>query len=226
MRGVLAEVMLGMGALDRVLAQMLPYVPRSIVSRFSARYIAGAHLQDALDAVQRLNDGGIRATVDVLGEFVLELSEVERATAHYVDLLDALHAHELDSQASVKLTQLGLKLDPQVCLGNVRVLVRRAEEQGNLVTLDMEDSSCTDATLDIFETLRRESTSVGAVLQACLRRSRADLERLLPLEPNVRICKGIYIEPPEIAYPRRHEVRESFLELVDALLARPSFVGI
>jgi proline dehydrogenase len=214
------------GTLDRVVVQLLPHVPRSVVRRFSARYIAGARLEDAVATVQELNRAGFRATIDVLGESVRELVETQRATDAYIGLLDRIHDHELDSQASVKLTQLGLAIDPAVCRRNVERIVRHAERLGNLVTIDMEDSSCTDATLDIFAAMRAASRSVGAVLQACLRRSRADLDRLLPLEPNVRICKGIYIEPPEIAFQDRDEVRHSFLDLVGAMLARPSFVGI
>jgi proline dehydrogenase len=214
------------GTIDRVVVQILPHVPRAFVRRFSARYIAGARRDDALDLVARLNRAGFRGTIDVLGEFVREMAETQRAADAYVALLDAIHDADLDSQASVKLTQLGLKLNAEVCSSHVSRLVRHAERLGNLVTIDMEDSSCTDATLDIFRRVRAEHRSVGAVLQACLRRSQADLESLLPLEPNVRICKGIYIEPADIAWQERDEVRRSYLALVEAMLQRPSFVGI
>jgi len=205
------------GALDRVLVQVLPYVPR---------YIAGETLEDALRAVGALNGSGVRATVDVLGEFVHDLGEAELAGQEYVRLVDAFAERGLDSQASVKLTQLGLKLDFDACLGTMRRLVEHAQALDTLMTIDMEDSSCTDATLDIFETLRRRSSHVGAVLQARLRRSMHDLRRLLPLEPNVRICKGIYLEPPEIAFDDRDDVRRNFLELVDLSLSGNGFVGI
>lgn len=215
-----------MGTLDRVVAQVLPYVPRALVGRVSARYIAGEHLDDALETVAALNRSGTRATVDVLGEFIEHIEEADKAQREYLALLAALATRGLDSQVSVKLTQLGLKIDPSACLAHVRALAQRAARDGNLVTLDMEDSSCTDATLHLFETLRREALPVGAVLQACLRRSRADLERLLPLQPNLRICKGIYLEPAAIAFQHRDEVRKSFLDLVDRLLAGGGFVGI
>jgi proline dehydrogenase len=209
-----------------MVVQVLPLVPRAVVRRVSARYIAGDRLDEALATVARLNRDGARATVDVLGEFVHTLAEAERATTAYVDVFAAIAAHALDTQASVKLTQLGLKLDLDACAHNLRRLVRAAAANDNLLTIDMEDSSCTDATLDLFVAARRESPHVGAVLQACLRRSRSDLERLLPLEPNIRICKGIYIEPEDIAYADRGEVRRSYLELVEAMLVRRSFVGI
>ena len=215
-----------MGTLDRVVAQVLPYVPRKWVGRVSSRYIAGEDLESAIAAVAHLNTSGTRGTVDILGEFIGSLDEAEQAKCEYMQLLQALAARRLDSQASVKLTQLGLKLDPEVCTGHVRELVREAEKQRNLVTLDMEDSSCTDATLDLFTVLRRESAHVGAVLQACLRRSAADLDGLLALEPNIRVCKGIYIEPPELAYTNRDDIRRSFVALVERVLTTRGFVGI
>ncbi len=215
-----------MGTLDRVVAQVLPYVPRALVGRVSSRYIAGANLEAALATVARLNASGTRGTVDILGEFIGSLDEAEQAKREYMELLQALAARRLDSQASVKLSQLGLKLDPEVCARHVRDLVRVAESQQTLVTLDMEDSSCTDATLALFTALRKDSAHIGAVLQACLRRSSSDLERLLALEPNIRVCKGIYIEPPALAYQERDEIRRSFVALVERLLRRGGFVGI
>ena len=215
-----------MGALDRMVVQILPLVPRTVVRRFSERYIAGTSVQEALAAVAALNRTGVRATVDVLGEFVTDLGESEAATRTYVALFDRIAAAGLDTQASVKLTQLGLKLDRDVCAAHLRTLVAAAARHGNLLTIDMEDSSCTDATLDLFVGARRESPHVGAVLQACLRRSRADLERILPLSPNVRVCKGIYIEPEAIAFVDREEVRTSYLQMVEMLLGSRGFVGI
>lgn len=208
------------------MVQLLPYVPRSVVRRVSARYIAGDGVQEALATVAVLNRSGAHATVDVLGEFVTDLRDANAAAQAYVDLFGTIAARGLDTQASVKLTQLGLKIDLEACLTNLRRLVRAAEQNGNLLTIDMEDSGCTQATLELFTQARRESAAVGAVLQACLRRSQADLESILPLAPNVRVCKGIYLEPPAIAYVEREEVRRSFVTLVDTMLQQPSFVGI
>jgi proline dehydrogenase len=208
------------------MVQMLPLVPRAIVGRVSARYIAGERLPDALAVVQRLRASGLRVSVDVLGEFVHRLDEAERARDEYLALLSALGGGGMEAQVSVKLTQLGLKLDCHACADHVRALVRLAEQLGTLVTIDMEDSSCTDATLEIFTALRRESSHVGGVLQACLRRSARDLDRLLPLQPNLRICKGIYVEPEEMAYRDREDVRRNYVKLVDRLLGSQAFVGI
>jgi proline dehydrogenase len=196
------------------------------VSRVSARYIAGETLQDALRSIDTLNARGFRVTVDILGEFVKSLPEVEAATGEYLEILDVLSQRQLDSQASVKLTQLGLKLDVNQCEAAVRQLVQRAEQTDNLVTIDMEDSTCTDATLQIFENLRQESTHVGTVLQARLKRSQSDLERLLPLQPNIRICKGIYIEPEKIAWRQPQKIRDSYAALIERMMQAPCFVAI
>jgi proline dehydrogenase len=211
---------------DRVVVGILPHVPRTFVRRVASRYMAGARLEDALRTIAVLNRSGARATTDVLGEFIHQLAEAERVTESYLGLLEAIHASQLDSQVSVKLTALGLLLDPEACYANVRRVVGAAAGHGNLVTIDMEDSSCTDATLTLFQRVRSEFTNVGAVLQACLRRSRADLERVLPVAPNIRVCKGIYIEPPAIAYQEPDAVRRNFLSMVELMLQHPSFVGI
>jgi proline dehydrogenase len=215
-----------MGALDQILAKLLPLVPRPIVGRVSARYIAGESLAQAVHHIQRLNERGFHVTVDVLGEFVEAIAEVERATAEYREIFEVITEQQLDSQASVKLSQLGLKLDSQVCEKSMRQLVQCAESHNNLVTVDMEDSSCTEATLQIFEALRRQSSHAGIVVQARLRRSPQDVERLLPLEPHVRICKGIYLEPPAIAWQGYQEIRHAYVQLVDQMLAQPSFLAI
>jgi len=215
-----------MGTLDRLLIKALPLVPKPLVSRVSSRYIAGETLAEALGQIERLNARGFSVTVDVLGEFVEDRAAVEAATAEYLQIFEVIAERQLRSQASVKLTQLGLKLDPQLCETSVRRLVQRASATDNLVTLDMEDSSCTDETLRIFETVRRESPRVGAVIQARLRRSLQDVDRLLALEPHVRVCKGIYLEPRSIAWQGFQEIRDSYVQLVERLLSRPSFVAI
>lgn len=215
-----------MGALDQLLAKALPWVPKPLVSRVSSRYIAGESLAEALISIESLNARGFRATVDILGEFVEDRTAIAAATDEYLKVFDVLAERRLQSQASVKLSQLGLMLDAQLCEDSLRQLVQRATATNNLVTIDMEDSSCTDQTLRLFEVMRGESTHVSAVVQARLRRSLQDVERLLPLEPNVRICKGIYLEPEAIAWRGFEEIRASYLQLLDLMLSQPSFVAI
>lgn len=209
-----------------LIARSLPLVPRPIMRRVSRRYIAGDTLEEAVASVRRLNDEGLMATLDVLGESVTDRGLVEAAVRDYAAALDAIHAGRLDANISIKPTQFGLSLDFDLCLDRVRALAARAREAGNFVRIDMEDSGCTSATLDLYRRLREEGfANVGVVLQAYMRRSLADV-RALPEGANVRLCKGIYIEPMEVAYQDRGVVNKNFVRLLEALLDRGAYVGI
>lgn len=215
-----------MAALDYLISRSLPFVPRSIVRVFSRRYIAGDSLEDAVRVVRLLNRDGYLATLDVLGESVRRRALAETAVSDYMRALRAIGEERIDSNISVKLTQLGLKLDAEFCLANVRALARSAAERGTFVRIDMEDSTCTTATLDLYSTLRGEGIdNVGVVLQACLRRTLADA-RALPERSNVRICKGIYIEPRAIAFGDRRVINKNYVRVLEELLDRGCYVGI
>ena len=214
------------GALNYILSRILPFVPRPIVRRVSRRYIAGDDLRSALDVVQRLNGDGFMATLDVLGESVSQPSLVTGSVNEYVAGLAAIDRMRLDSNISVKPTQLGLQLDFDLCMESMRRLVREAGRLGNFVRIDMEDSGCTTATLNLYRQLRDEGLdNVGVVLQACMRRSLADL-RALPEGASVRLCKGIYVEPREIAYRDRWIVNRNFRRLLEEAFDRGCRVGI
>jgi proline dehydrogenase len=211
---------------DYLVSRTLPLIPRPIVRRVARRYIAGDRLDDAVRVVRGLNQGGLLATLDVLGESVARRGEVEGALSAYLEALDRIRGERLDANVSVKLTQLGLKIDPGLCLESVRRLVRAAAAHGNFVRIDMEDSSCTSATLDLYRRLREGGcANVGVVLQAYMRRSLADV-RALPDGANVRLCKGIYVEPRSLAYRDRDVVRANFVRLLEELLDRGCYVGI
>ena len=215
-----------MSAIDHILARSLPLVPKPIVRRVSRRYIAGDTLREAVETVRELNGEGLMATLDVLGESVTDRSLVEAAAREYEEALRAIIQARLDSNLSVKPTQFGLKIDFDLCLEKVRGLARQAREAGNFLRLDMEDSSCTSPTLDLYRRLAPECPgSIGVVLQAYMRRSLNDVKDL-PDGANVRLCKGIYIEPPEIAYRDRALVNKNFVLLLEALLDRGAYVGI
>jgi proline dehydrogenase len=204
---------------DRAIARMLPAVPRPVVRRLSGRYIAGEALADALGAVGTLNAAGKKATLDVLGEEVESREEALAIRREYEQALAEIEAEGLDANVSVKLTALGLKLDPALCAESVRALVRAAAENGRFVRIDMEDSTTTTATLDLYRELRAEGhENVGIVLQAMLRRTMDDVHEVLSLRPNVRVCKGIYLEPAEVAYQGYDTVRFNFAEVMAALL--------
>jgi proline dehydrogenase len=212
---------------DRAIVRLLPAVPRPVVQKLSERYIAGPELKDARQAVRRINAEGKLATVDVLGEEITNEEEAAAIVRAYLDVFADIERCELDSNVSVKLTALGLKLDYDVCRENLRVVVEDAAARGNFVRIDMEDSSTTDDTLRLYRELREDGhDNVGLVLQAMLRRTLGDIRGLAELEPSVRLCKGIYLEPPELAYQEFEAVRASFVRALEALLDAECYVGI
>ena len=215
-----------MTVLDRVIAHTLPVVPKPIVRKVANRYIAGETLDEALHVVARLNRAGMRATLDVLGEHVHTLDQSRRSVAEYLQVLEHVHLRKLDANISIKLTQLGLKLNADSCLRLTDRLVRRARELNNFVRIDMEDSSCTDETLRIYRALRKDHSNAGVVIQAYLRRTASDVEALKDLRPNYRVCKGVYVEPPEIAFHDMRDINRNYIALLESLLRNGSYVGI
>jgi proline dehydrogenase len=212
--------------IDRALVRVLPAVPRPVVRKLSERYIAGPDLADACRVVKGLNAKGKLATLDVLGEEITTREEALALVEAYLDVFETIRRQGLDSNVSLKLTGLGLKLDPDFCRDNLARIVRCAAERNNFVRIDMEDSSTTSDTLTIYRQLREEGLdNVGIVLQAYMKRTLADIADLADLKPNVRVCKGIYIEPPEIAYQEFDTVRLNFVEAVGALLDLGSYVA-
>src|SRR5688572_17304351 len=206
---------------------MLPAVPRPLVQKLSERYIAGPELRDARETVRRINAEGKMATIDVLGEEISTEEEAAAIVRAYQDVFADIERCELDSNVSVKLTALGLNLGHEIVRDNLRIVVEDAASRGNFVRIDMEDSSTTDETLRLYRELREAGhDNVGVVLQAMLRRTIGDIEALAELKPNVRLCKGIYLEPPDLAYQEFEAVRASFVRALVALLDAGCYVGI
>jgi proline dehydrogenase len=213
--------------LDRAIVRLLPAVPRPVVQKLSERYIAGPELKDARETVRRVNAEGKLATIDVLGEEITSADDAAAIVRAYQDVFADIEQCKLDSNVSVKLTALGLKLDYGLCRANLETVVADAAARRNFVRIDMEDSSTTDDTLRLYRELREAGyDNLGVVLQATLRRTLEDINSLADLRPSVRLCKGIYIEPPEIAYRSFGAVRANFLRALEALLATGCYVGI
>jgi len=213
--------------LDRAIVRLLPAVPRPVVQKLSERYIAGPELKDARETVRRVNGEGKMATIDVLGEEITSEDDAAAIVRAYQDVFADIEHCGLDSNVSVKLTALGLKLDYEVCRTNLRVVVEDAASRGNFVRIDMEDSSTTDDTLRLYRELRQEGhDNLGVVLQAMLRRTADDVAALADLKPSVRLCKGIYVEPPEIAFQDYEEVRHAYVRALEGLLDAGCYVGI
>jgi proline dehydrogenase len=198
-------------------------VPKPVVQLFSARYIAGQTLADAVRVVQRLNGEGKLATVDVLGEEITHEDEARAIARAYLDVFRAIEREDLAANVSVKPTALGLNLDYDLCKENLESVV----SQGKFVRIDMEDSSTTDDTLRLYRELRTGGyDNVGIVLQAYLRRTVDDIYALADLKPNVRLCKGIYVEPPTLAFTDYEAVRANYVKALHALATTASHVAI
>ena len=216
-----------MSLLDSAIVRLLPAVPKPVVQHFSARYIAGATLAEAVAVVRELNAGGKMATVDVLGEEITREEETRAIAQAYRDLFAAIDKASLDSNVSVKPTALGLGLSYELCRENLLDVVRTAAASGNFVRIDMEDSTTTDDTLRLYRDLREDGhDNLGVVLQARLRRTLDDIAALADLRPSVRLCKGIYLEPAAIAFTDAEPIRVNFLRCLDALLDADCYVGI
>ena len=216
-----------MSLLDRAIVSVLPAVPRGIVRRLSAPYIAGTKLADARATVAGLNAAGKLATVDVLGEEIRSTGEARAITKEYVGVLDAIAEDGLDANVSVKPTGLGLSLGYDICRENLELVARHAADHDTFVRIDMEDSSATDDTLRLYRELREAGyDNLGVVLQASLRRTLADAEALAKEGARVRLCKGIYVEPPELQFRDFNAVRESYLRVLETLLDAGCHVGI
>jgi proline dehydrogenase len=215
-----------MSAFDRVLVGTLPMVPKPIVGRFASRYVAGESLEDAVRTVRALNEQGAMGTIDVLGEEVKERDKAQAAVDEYIRVFDAIERNRLDSNVSIKLTLLGLKIDEAFCRDNVDRIAAAAAKQGNFVRLDMEDHTCTDATLRIYHELQARHGNLGVVLQAYMRRTLADIDSLPKEGASVRLCKGIYVEPRRIAWKGFDTVRLNFMQALEKLVAQGVYPAI
>ncbi len=197
--------------------------------RLNARFIAGMELEDALRVAEEVNRQGIAVTLDSLGESVTSESEAHRAADVYHKLLDSIAERRLDANVSLKLTQMGLEQSPELAESIAGNVVQHACSTGSFVRVDMEDSRLTEITIDIVRRIHARSGmggAVGVVIQAYLYRSRADIEQLLADGIRVRLCKGAYNEPHEVAFPRKTDVDASFFTLAKMLLASPINHGL
>lgn len=214
------RVLVATNMFHRVLVSAMRFMPEPFVWRFSKRYIAGKNLQDAYQTVRALNETGCTATIDVLGEDSADKERVNIARDLYIQALAGIRPAGLDCNVSVKLSDMGLRFDAERCKDVMREIILCAKDQENFVRIDMEDSSVTSTTLDIYRDLRKSYENVGVVIQSCLLRSEADVSELLNDGlANVRICKGIYIEPESVAFQNADEVRTSYKNILQRLFA-------
>jgi proline dehydrogenase len=189
------------------------------VRRSVSRFMPGETVEAALDATRQLAPSGITTILTHLGENLSHAEEAEQVTGHYLDVLDKVAAAGLDAQISIKPTQLGLDLDPALCTRNLERLIERTVQRGSFLWIDMESSPYVDPTIELYRFARARTTRVGLALQAYLYRTAKDIEALIPLGLSVRIVKGAYLEPPEVAFPKKADTDESFFRLCIRMLA-------
>ncbi len=215
-----------MSFFSQTVARILPYFPKPVVGYFSRHYIAGPSLEDAVRVTRTLMAENCSVTNDILGENIASLEEADNYARQYLDLLDTIHSEGLNANISVKPTQMGLLLDREHAFQNYRRIADRARKYDNFIRIDMEDSSITDAEFDLFHRLREYYPHVGIVIQSYLRRTLADAERLAAEQASVRLCKGIYKEPPAVAFQDRQEIRDNYVATLEILLKGGCRVGI
>lgn len=215
-----------MNPINRAIVIFVKILPKSVVHIFAKKYIAGEELEDAIRVVKELNAKGIYGTMDVLGEAISNKDEALEAKKDILAMLDAIKTHGLNSGVSVKPTQMGLMLDFDFAYEQFKEIINKARENDIFVRIDMEDSSTTDKTLELFQKLNKEFNRSGIVLQAYMRRTVDDIKKLNPQEVDYRLCKGIYDEPASVAYKGYQEVRDNFLKGLELILDNGNYLGI
>lgn len=215
-----------------MISRVVPYLPEQLVWIISKKYIAGKTLDDAIRVVKKLNKQKIHATIDVLGESIDEKEQAQKYLQQYLYTIRQTASHNLETTFSLKPSMFGLLWDFQLCVHSIRNILRLASEHNYFVRIDMEDSSCTDSELRLFEILYNEHPkNVGIVLQSYLKRSMNDIEWLASISKtdhpvNIRLCKGIYIEPEQIAYKKEDEIHTNFIACLELMLRKELFPAI
>ena len=218
--------------LNKIIANILPYMPKKLVWVFSKRYIAGETIEKGLHAAKLLNDKNILVTIDLLGEFISTLDEANKNKIQYLNIIDRFTSENVKGNFSLKPTMFGLLIDTEFCYSSIRKIVELAASKNSFIRIDMEDSQCVDDEIEIYNKLREEfPENVGLVLQAYLKRTFDDLKKLnhansevYPL--NFRLCKGIYVEPEKVAYKGHQEIRDHFLADLEFMFLHKMYAAI
>jgi proline dehydrogenase len=218
--------------INTLISQVLPYMPKKLVWLFSKEYIAGETIEQAIENSKKLNTEGVMTTIDILGEFITTLEEAEANKLEYLHVIEKAEAAGVNGNYSLKPTFFGLLIDKEVAYRHIREVVEKAASYGNFVRIDMEDSPCTDMSIDLLRRIKAEfPENVGLVFQAYLKRTRQDIQNLADLNTpgqplNFRICKGIYREPDDIAYKQYENINKHFLEDVEYMFQQKMYPAI
>ncbi|MCJ7820725.1 MAG: proline dehydrogenase family protein [Bacteroidales bacterium] len=217
---------------NKLIASILPYFPKKFIWIFSRAYISGEKMSDAMKASKELNSQGMVVTLDVLGEFIKTLDEAEENKQEYLNLIEETERNGIKGNYSLKPTSFGLLIDKEVCYNQMREIVAKAASYNNFCRVDMEDSPCTDMEIELYRRLHAEfPKNVGLVLQAYMKRTHSDLEKMLDMNtPEIptsyRLCKGIYVESPAIAFKKYEEINKNYLEDLEFMFKNKIYVGI
>lgn len=212
--------------LNSIIINTTTLLPKSIVQLFAGKYVAGENHKTALNVVKSLNKNGFSATIDILGEHVINENEAEKITTEYIDLFDEIAENKLDCNISIKPSHIGLDVGEGVFLSNLKLLVKRAESHDNFLRIDMESSSSTDITIKAYREILQTSTTVGTVFQAYLFRTLDDIKNVQSDQLNFRLCKGIYKEPEDISIQDRKHINENYLKILHYAFTAENYVGI
>lgn len=218
--------------INSMIAGILPYMPKNLVWLFSKQYIAGETIEEAIINAKKLNAEGIMTTIDVLGEFITTLEEAEENKKEYLQVIEAAEAAGVDGNYSLKPTFFGLLIDKEVAFKHIREVVAKAASYNNFIRIDMEDSPCTDMEIEMYRRLKEEfPENVGLVVQSYLKRTHKDIENLKDINSeehpvNLRICKGIYVEPEEISYKNYNDINTHFLSDIELMFQEKMYPGI
>lgn len=217
---------------NKLIASILPHFPKKFVWLFSRKYIAGTQIEDAIKVSRELNREGMMVTIDLLGEFITELEQARENRDMYLHIIDTIEKEDIDGNYSLKPTMFGLLLDKDACYNYIREIVAKAASHNNFVRVDMEDSQCTDLEIELFRKLKKEfPKNTGLVFQSYMKRTLDDIKNLMDLHSkdnpiNYRLCKGIYVEPAEIAYKKYEEINKHFLIELEYMFANGIYAGI
>ncbi len=214
-----------MSLLNSLVVHSLPFIPKSVVGAVSKRYIAGETLEEALKVAKDLNRHSFMTTIDLLGEDTIHVEQARRAAGDYRTLLNAIARNGIEGNISVKPTQFGLNLDMRLCTDLFRGLIEEARSLGYFVRVEMENSTCTQATVELYRTLLADYDNMGIVLQSYLHRTSSDVEAVSRFSPNVRMVKGVYMEPETIAYQNGDTIRMQYIKLSEILLRAGSYLA-
>ena len=218
--------------LSKIIASCLPYMPKKLIWIFSKRYIAGQTIEEGLAACRELNRQQIEVTVDLLGEFITTIEQAEQNKNKYLEIIERFTTEGIKGNFSLKPSMFGLLINKDICFSNIEEVVSKAAEKNSFVRIDMEDSQCVDPEIELYRNLQQKfPANVGLVIQAYMKRTKDDLTNLSSIHVNgnplnFRLCKGIYIEPKQIAYKEYEEIREHYLDDLRFMLDNNMYVGI